>query len=77
MLQPGKDAWPIEFEENMDGSSMEEHVKEVAKVLAEYCDCIAIRAFPLFKKWQKDRLDNVIKSFAKYSLRFPLLIWRQ
>ena len=68
VLQPGKDAWPIEFEENivMDGAA-EEHVKEVAKVLAEYCDCIAIRAFPLFKNWQKDRLDNVIKSFAKYS----------
>ena len=38
LLQPGKDAWSIEFEENivMDGET-EEHVKEVAQVLSSYC----------------------------------------
>ena len=68
ILQPGKDAWPIEFEENivMDGNS-EDHVKEVAQVLSSYCDCIAIRAFPEFKNWAHDRTDSVINSFAKYS----------
>ena len=68
ILQPGKDAWPIEFEENivMDGDS-EEHVKEVAQVLSSYCDCIAIRAFPKFQDWDQDRADSVINSFAKYS----------
>jgi N-acetylornithine carbamoyltransferase len=52
ILQPGKDAWPIEFQEKivMDGDS-EEHVKEVAQVLSSYCDCIAIRAFPEFIDW--------------------------
>lgn len=68
ILQPGKDAWPIEFEENivMDGEP-EEHVKEVAQVLSSYCDCIAIRAFPKFQDWDQDRTDSVINSFAKYS----------
>ena len=68
ILQPGKDAWPIEFQDNlvMDGSA-EEHVKEVAQVLSSYCDCIAIRAFPEFKDWSIDRTDHVIKSFAKYA----------
>ena len=68
ILQPGKDAWPIEFEENivMDGNS-EEHVKEVAQVLSSYCDCIAIRAFPQFMDWDYDRTDSVINSFAKYA----------
>ena len=68
ILQPGKDAWPIEFQENivMDGDA-EEHVKEVAQVLSSYCDCIAIRAFPQFKDWNHDRTDSVINSFAKYS----------
>ena len=68
ILQPGKDAWPIEFEENvvMDGNS-EEHVKEVAQVLSSYCDCIAIRAFPQFMDWDHDRADSVINSFAKYA----------
>jgi N-acetylornithine carbamoyltransferase len=68
ILQPGKDAWPIEFEEKiiMDGGS-EEHVKEVAQVLSSYCDCIAIRAFPEFNDWDHDRTDSVINSFAQYS----------
>ena len=68
ILQPGKDAWPIEFEEKivMDGGS-EEHVKEVAQVLSSYCDCIAIRAFPEFNDWDYDRTDSVINSFAQYS----------
>ena len=68
ILQPGKDAWPIEFEENivMDENA-EEHVKEVAQVLSSYCDCIAIRAFPQFMDWDYDRTDSVINSFAKYA----------
>ena len=68
ILQPGKDAWSIEFKDKlvMDGEA-EEHVKEVAEVLSSYCDCIAIRAFPKFIDWQLDRTDQVIKSFAKYS----------
>ena len=68
ILQPGKDAWSIEFKDKlvMDGEA-EEHVKEVAEVLSSYCDCIAIRAFPKFIDWEQDRTDHVIKSFAKYS----------
>ena len=68
VLQPGKDAWPIEFAENivMDGES-EEHIKEVAQVLSSYCDCIAVRAFPKFESWEVDRTNHVIESFAKYA----------
>ena len=68
ILQPGKDAWSIEFKDKlvMNGEA-EEHVKEVAEVLSSYCNCIAIRAFPKFIDWQLDRTDHVIKSFAKYS----------
>ncbi len=68
VLQPGKDAWPIEFELGtvMDGEA-EEHVKEVAQVLSSYCDLIAIRAFPKFIDWQQDKLDTLLKSFAQYA----------
>lgn len=68
VLQPGKDAWPIEFELGsvMDGEA-EEHVKEVAQVLSSYCDLIAIRAFPKFVDWQKDKLDTLLNSFAQYA----------
>ena len=68
VLQPGKDAWGVEFEPGvvMEGEA-EEHIAEVAGVLSRYCDLIGIRAFPKFQDWSKDREDGVIKSLAKYS----------
>jgi N-acetylornithine carbamoyltransferase len=67
-LQPGKDAWPIEFDLGtvMEGDT-EEHIKEVAQVLGRYVDLIGVRAFPKFIDWAYDREDIVLKSFAKYS----------
>lgn len=68
VLEPGKSAWPLEFElgSNMDDVA-EEHVIEAAKVLSRYCDLICVRAFPQFQNWQDDREDKVIKAFAKYA----------
>jgi N-acetylornithine carbamoyltransferase len=69
VLEPGKGAWPIELEDIgvcMDGEG-EEHVKEVAGVLSRYVDAIAVRAFPKFLRWDVDRKDQVIESFARYA----------
>ncbi len=68
VLQPGKDAWPIEFDLGtvMDGDT-EEHIAEVARVLGRYVDLIGVRAFPKFVDWSVDREDAVLKGFAKYS----------
>ena len=68
VLQPGKDAWPIEFDLGtvMDGDT-EEHIAEVARVLARYVDLIGVRAFPKFKDWAYDREDRVLNAFARYS----------
>lgn len=68
VLQPGKDAWPIEFELGnvMDGEA-EEHIAEVAQVLSRYVDMIGVRAFPKFVDWSIDRQDRVLNGFAKYS----------
>lgn len=68
VLQPGKDAWGVEFEPGaiMDGDA-EEHIGEVAGVLSRYCDLIALRAFPLFRDWSADREDRVIRTLARYS----------
>ena len=54
VLSPGKDAWPIEFNDHeiMDGDP-EEHIAEVAKVLSRYCDILAVRAFPKFENFTK------------------------
>jgi N-acetylornithine carbamoyltransferase len=68
VLQPGKDAWGIEFEAGavMDGEA-EEHIAEVAGVLSRYCDLIALRAFPLFEDWATDREDGVIRALAAHA----------
>lgn len=68
VLEPGKGAWPIEFQDGvvMDGEA-EEHVEEVARVLSRYCDLIAVRAFPKFQRWEDDREDRVIASFARFA----------
>ncbi|MBT8040361.1 MAG: N-acetylornithine carbamoyltransferase [Xanthomonadales bacterium] len=68
VLQPGKDAWGVEFEPGviMEGDA-EEHIAEVAGVLSRYCDLIGIRAFPQFKDWSVDREDRVIKALARYA----------
>ena len=68
VLQPGKDAWGLEFEAGtiMEGDA-EEHIAEAAGVLSRYCDLIALRAFPGFEDWSKDREDKLIKSLAMYS----------
>ena len=68
VLQPGKDAWSLEFRPGavMDGEA-EEHIAEVAAVLSRYCDLIALRAFPLFEDWEIDREDAVIRSLAQHA----------
>ena len=68
VLQPGKDAWPIEFDVGtvMDGEA-EEHIAEVARVLSRYVDLIGVRAFPKFQDWSVDREDRVLRAFAQYA----------
>ncbi len=68
VLQPGKDAWPIEFDLGtvMDGDT-EEHIAEVARVLSRYVDMIGVRAFPMFVDWSVDRQDRVLRGFAAHA----------
>lgn len=68
VLEPGKGAWPIEFQDGvvMDGEA-EEHVAEAARVLSRYCDLVAVRAFPKFQRWEDDREDRVLRAFARYA----------
>lgn len=68
VLEPGKGAWEMAFNDGevMDGAA-EEHVREGARVLSEYCDLIAVRRFPLFEDWSIDRQDHVINAFARHA----------
>ena len=62
------DAWGIEFGEGtiMNGTNAE-HIKEAAAVVSQYCDIIAVRAFPTLTDKAKDESEHVLKNFMKYS----------
>lgn len=62
------EAWTIEFEDGtvMDGSTSE-HIKEAAAVVSQYCDVIAVRAFPTLTDKAKDESEYVLNSFKKYA----------
>ena len=62
------DAWGIEFEDGtiMNGNTAE-HIKEAAAVVSQYCDIIAVRAFPTLIDKEKDESEHVLNSFVKYA----------
>ncbi len=77
-LGAGQSTYNFEFEEGavMDGST-QEHIKEAAAVLAQYCDLLAVRSSELITHgssaadssatWAEARKDKVVRGFAKYA----------
>ena len=68
ILEPGKGSWSLETEigVTMDGTTVE-HIIEAARVLSRYGDALAVRTFPKGTDWNTERLDPVIRNFAKYA----------
>ena len=62
------DAWGIEFGDGtvMNGNTAE-HIKEAAAVVSQYCDIIAVRAFPTLTDKVKDESEEVLNAFKKYA----------
>lgn len=62
------DAWGIEFGDGtiMNGNTAE-HIKEAAAVVSQYCDIIAVRAFPTLTDKAKDESEQVMNAFVKYA----------
>ncbi|WZL89207.1 N-acetylornithine carbamoyltransferase [Salinimicrobium sp. 3283s] len=68
VMNADKDGWALEFEDGaIMNSNKAEHIKEAAAVLSQYCDIIAVRAFPGLEDKAKDEEDLVMKSFKKYA----------
>ncbi|WP_457618741.1 N-acetylornithine carbamoyltransferase [Lutibacter sp.] len=64
----GNEGWQLEFEEGVEmNENKSEHIKEAAKVIAQYCDIVAIRAFASLTDKEKDEAEKVINSFKKYA----------
>ena len=62
------DAWNLEFEDGtIMNANSSEHIKEAARVISQYGDIIAVRAFPSLTDKQKDESEYVLNSFIKYA----------
>lgn len=60
--------WSLLWDENAQvDTENTEHVKDVAKVLSQYGDLIAVHHIPDTGNWRQDRQDSVIKNLARYS----------
>ena len=68
VLEPGGTSWTLEHREGavMDGDKTE-HVAEFVRVLGRYCTAIGVRTFAQLKNWEEERMDPVLKAFARYS----------
>ena len=64
----GNEGWQLEFE---DGTVMDqgksEHVKEAAKVVSQFADIVAIRAFAGLVDKEKDEAETVLNGFRNYA----------
>jgi N-succinyl-L-ornithine transcarbamylase len=63
-----KEGWALEF---TDGAIMDqgksEHIREAAKVISQFCDIIAIRAFPSLTDKEQDEAEIVLKGFSEHA----------
>lgn len=64
----GSEGWSLEFE---DGTVMNagssEHIKEAAKVVSQYCDILAVRAFAKLDNKENDYAEKVLNGFARHA----------
>ena len=64
----GSEGWQLEF---LDGTIMDqgksEHIKEAAKVVSQYADVVAIRAFAGLKDKEADEAEMVLNGFAAHA----------
>ncbi len=63
-----KEGWALEY---ADGAVMDqgksEHIREAARVISQFCDIIAIRAFPTLEDRDRDEAEMVLRGFARHA----------
>jgi N-succinyl-L-ornithine transcarbamylase len=69
VMNLNQDGWSIEMQ---DGSVMDqgsqEHIKEAAAVISQYCDIIGLRTFPSLTNKEEDYNEKVLSKFLKHTL---------
>ncbi len=64
----GSEGWQLEFEVGaVMNQGKSEHIKEAAKVVSNFCDIVAIRAFASLTDKEKDEAEIVLNGFKNYA----------
>lgn len=67
-LNVNSDSWQLEFiDSTVMDTTKAEHIKEAAAVLSQYCDVLAIRAFPSLENREEDEKEYILKAFTSYA----------
>ncbi len=68
VMNLNQDGWSIEMEDGtvMNGST-QEHIKEAAGVVSQYCDIIGLRTFPSLTDQEADYSDRVLRKFMAHA----------
>lgn len=68
IMNVSQDGWTIEME---DGAVMnqgsQEHIKEAAGVISQYCDIIGVRTFASLKDKSEDYQEKILNKFIEYA----------
>ncbi len=68
VMNMGKEGWQLEFDDNVImNSTSQEHIKEAAAVVSQYCDIIGIRTFPSLKNREEDYNEMILTAFVAYA----------
>jgi N-succinyl-L-ornithine transcarbamylase len=69
VMNLNSDGWQIELE---DGTVMnqgtQEHIKEAAGVISQYCDIMGVRTFPSLTDKEADYSEKVLNKFLEHTL---------
>ncbi|MCF6351932.1 MAG: N-acetylornithine carbamoyltransferase [Cyclobacteriaceae bacterium] len=65
IMNMDKEGWQLEFEDNviMNGAS-QEHIKEAAAVVSQYCEIIGIRTFSTLDNREEDYSEMILNAFV-------------
>ena len=68
VLNMDKDGWQLEFEDrSVMNNTSQEHIREAAAVVSQYCDIIGIRTFPSLVNREQDYSERVINGFVNHA----------
>lgn len=68
VMNVSKDGWQIEFENGaIMSEGKQEHIREAAAVISQYCDIMGIRTFPTLTDREQDYQEAVMAKFVQYA----------